>query len=86
MTKAISSTAKVRPAAEPAWEELQAVLMREEPNCDGDARYIADPSDLDSDERADMRSICRTCPVLAACTTYGRAERPRAGWWPGHNL
>lgn len=76
----------MRPAAEPAWETLQAAFLQNDPNCFGDPRYIADPADLPEDERADMWTICRTCPILYQCIDYAITEKPAAGWWPSHNL
>lgn len=49
MSKNTPSSARIRPAALPAWEKLQAALISTAPD-------------------------------------YVTTDRPRAGWWPGHNL
>lgn len=86
MSKSITSSARIRPAALPAWEKLQAALISTVPDCAGDDRYINDPAELPHEDRAVMAEICAACPLHTFCSNYATADRPRAGWWPGHNL
>lgn len=86
MSKCITSSARIRPAALPAWEALQAALISIVPDCEGDARYIADAADLPRDDRAVMAEICAACPLLDHCSDYANTEKPAAGWWPDLNL
>lgn len=86
MSKSTTSSARIRPAAIPAWGKLQAALISTVPDCEGDDRYIADAADLPRDDRAVMGHICAGCPLLEHCSAYAVTDRPRAGWWPDLNL
>lgn len=86
MTRETATSSHMRPAAIPAWGRLQAALMSAVPDCEGDDRYIADAADLPREDRAVMAAICTACPLHTPCGDYATADRPRAGWWPGHNL
>lgn len=86
MSKNTASSARVRPAALPAWEKLQAALIETVPDCAGDDRYVTDPADLLQEDRAVMAAICAGCPILHHCADYALTAKPPAGWWPHHNL
>lgn len=72
------------PAAKPAWDRLAEALMETSPDCEGDDRYITDINTAD-DKRV-MWEMCSACPLLALCVDYASSDRPKGGWWPGHNL
>lgn len=63
------------------WADLNAALERDTPACDGDARFLAD--ELSDDARAEMRRLCRKCPLFESCDSYARAAKPTAGFWAG---
>lgn len=86
MSKNTASSARVRPAALPAWEKLQAALLNTTPDCEDDERYITDPADLPHEDRTVMAHICAGCPLLHHCADYALTDRPAAAWWPSHNL
>lgn len=86
MSKSTISSARIRPAALPAWEKLQAALISTVPDCAGDDRYISDPAELPHEDRAVMVAICAACPLLTTCSEYANTEQPAAGWWPDLNL
>ena len=86
MSKNITTSARIRPAALPAWEKLQAALISTVPDCAGDDRYISDPAELPREDRAVMAAICAACPLIEHCSDYARTEKPAAGWWPDLNL
>lgn len=86
MSKNTASSARVRPAALPAWEKLQAALIETEPDCAGDDRYVTDPAELPQEDRTVMVAICAGCPLLDQCREYALTAKPPAGWWPGLNL
>lgn len=67
-----------------AWANLQDALSATAPSCAGDARFT-DDGRADS-ANADLAPICATCPVLAECAAYARAEktsRLAGGFWAG---
>ena len=63
-----------------SWSALQYALARQDPACQGDDRFLSDPSESLS---ADLASICSTCPVLAQCRDYARESRIQGGFWGG---
>lgn len=73
----------MRPAAVPAWERLQASLINTTPPCTGDARYVAERTDLEPVDMADMALVCSMCPLLTLCREYRDRDRPRGGFWAG---
>ncbi|WP_336652361.1 MULTISPECIES: hypothetical protein [unclassified Leucobacter] len=86
MSKSITTSARIRPAALPAWERLQAALIETVPDCAADDRYVTDPADLPQEDRTVMTQICAGCPLLNHCSDYASTDRPAAGWWPDLNL
>lgn len=72
-------TAPQRGQAE--YAALVAAMEDDSPACSDDARFISDElTDLD---RFRMRGLCRTCPLLDACTTYASVAKPTGGYWAG---
>ncbi len=73
----------MKSAAVPAWQRLQRSLERSEPNCAGDPRFVADRTELDSEDVGDMREICAACPLFRLCSAYQKLDKPRGGFWAG---
>lgn len=63
-----------------SWSALQDALTRHEPACQGDIRFVSDPSEALS---ADLAPLCASCPVLFECRNYARESRTQAGFWGG---
>lgn len=76
----------MKPGARPAWGRLLEAIERNEPDCLGDSRFIADAKELPDEDRYEMRAICAACPILTQCVDYATTDRPTAGWWPGVQL
>ncbi|GAA1677489.1 WhiB family transcriptional regulator [Microbacterium lacus] len=53
------------------------------PNCEDDPRFIQD--ELTPRDVFEMRGMCRTCPLIAACEAYSAAGKPKGGFWAGRH-
>lgn len=78
----MTSAFGIRPAAAPAWLDLQhALLALPSPTpCAADPDAWCDPRPEDVDYTA---NLCRRCPVLALCDRFATANRERSGIWAG---
>jgi transcription factor WhiB len=87
--KAPSAPLKVRPAAQPPWDEFHDALNEAHetgenlPNCDDKYDLYADNADKVSDSMA--RIMCGDCALLTLCAAYAERERPNSGIWAGRN-
>lgn len=71
---------RVKPAAVPAWTELQAALQRSGPTrCMGRDEWTSD----DSDVRSWAAGHCSGCAVFDECTAFAAANREVHGVWAG---
>lgn len=75
--------ARMRLSAQPAWSRLQAALERVIPDCLGDERFVAERTDLEPEDRADMALACSMCPLFSLCDEYHVLGKPRGGFWAG---
>lgn len=73
----------MKPSARPAWKRLQAALETTAPSCAGDLRFVAERTNLDPEDLADMRETCATCPILVRCSAYRQLDKPKGGFWAG---
>lgn len=74
----------MKPASKPAYDRLADALQETIPDCNDDSRYVEDR--LEDGEKKLLGMICSACPLLDLCMEYALTEKPRGGWWPGHNL
>lgn len=74
-------TTQLRGAVE--YRSLSDALEYTTPPCANDWRFIVDSERLGDDDKAQMRSLCRQCPLAEACRTYATIARPKAGMWAG---
>lgn len=49
--------------------------------CKGDERFTA--SYVTRQQLADMRRLCRECPVMGLCDEFAHAEQPSSGVYAG---
>lgn len=71
---------------EPGKAEYRALtdaLDEIRPACHDDWRFIQERQEIDDDDLAQMRRLCRTCPLAAVCSAYAEKARPAAGMWAG---
>lgn len=66
------------------YQALTRAMWTASPACRNDPRFIAEPDELDDATQADMRRLCRTCPLAEYCIAYAQAAKPRAGMWAGN--
>lgn len=59
------------------WQSLGACGARQ------DLPWTAEPDQVGPWDAESMRVLCRSCPVLAECTTYAARAKVCAGWWAG---
>lgn len=74
----------MNPKSKAAYDRLTIAMQETVPDCDADNRYIEDQ--LENGEKRLLGMICSACPLLDLCMNYAITEKPRGGWWPGHNL
>jgi hypothetical protein len=69
--------------AETGWCALRDALMRNEPACEGDSRFVSDGRSAAVTQ--DLAAVCARCPVFSACDSYAAKARPHAmaGFWAG---
>lgn len=65
-----------------SYADLYDAMQRTEPDCSGDDRYITDLRELGNADKAELREICRACPLLNICEAYALKAKPPAAWWP----
>jgi len=66
------------------YQALAKAMWSADPACLNDPRYIAEPDELDDSALADMRRLCRSCPLAEYCIAYAQTAKPRAGMWAGN--
>lgn len=74
-----AAAASARPLGGVPWQSLGSCGART------DLPWIAEPADIGPWDAESMRAVCRTCPVLADCTSYVETSGVCAGWWGGTN-
>lgn len=76
-------TASIRGSAE--YRALTGALEHTKPACLNDWRFTIDAVDLHHVDKAQMRNVCRRCPLTDLCRTYATIARPKAGMWAGRH-
>lgn len=71
------------PRGDADYTRLAAALRDTTPRCADDWRYVEDEHAIDAADQAEMRRLCRTCPLGGLCAGYARKARPTAGMWAG---
>lgn len=64
-----------------ALRRFDAAAEHHPPECTGDDRFTADH--LDPADRAELRAICRRCPLIDECAALGIAVGAPGGFWAG---